>query len=79
LSRLALAATQNFTNDTNYLIEVTPSIKFDVEICNHVAWTFDQCIIVWSYLRPILTIDVRFLLGHYVSKLFMECTYDAEQ
>jgi hypothetical protein len=32
-----LVAIQNFTYDTKYIIETTPSIKFDVEIFDRVA------------------------------------------
>jgi MULE transposase domain len=56
-----------------------PSIKFGVEIFDHVAWVFGPCIAVWPYLRPVLTIDAGFLSGRYAGKLFMTCGYDAEQ
>jgi hypothetical protein len=36
------------------------------EIFNHVAYTFGPCIVAWSYLRPILTIDTGFLSDRYV-------------
>jgi hypothetical protein len=55
------------------------SIKFGVEIFNRVAWTFGPCIAAWSYLRLVLTINIRFLSGQYAGKLFMTCDYDAEQ
>jgi hypothetical protein len=55
-----------------------PSTKFDVEISNRVAWAFGPCIAAWPYLRPVLTIDVGFLSGRYVGKLFMACGYDAD-
>jgi hypothetical protein len=56
-----------------------PSTKFDVEIFYRVAWAFGPCIAAWSYLRPVLTINVGFLSGRYAGKLFMACGYDAEQ
>jgi hypothetical protein len=34
---------------------------------------------VWPYLRSVLTIDAGFLSGRYAGKLFMACSYDAEQ
>jgi hypothetical protein len=74
-----LAAIQNFTYDTKYIIEKVPSIKFGVEIFDRVAWAFGPCIAAWPYLRPILTIDAGFLSGRYAGKLFMACDYDAEQ
>jgi hypothetical protein len=74
-----LAAIQNSTYDTKYIIETSPSIKFDVEIFNHVGWTFGPCIAAWPYLRQVLTIDAEFLSGQYAGKLFMACGYDAEQ
>jgi hypothetical protein len=37
------------------------------------------CIIVWSYLWPVITIDVGFLSGRYADKLFITCGYDTEQ
>jgi MULE transposase domain len=74
-----LAAIQNFTYCTKYIIETTSSTKFSVEIFDRVAWAFGLCIAAWSYLRPVLTIDAGFLSGRYVSKLFMACGYDAEQ
>jgi hypothetical protein len=74
-----LAAIQNFTYDTKYIIEMAPSIKFDVKMFDRVAWTFGLCITVKPYLRPILTIDGEFLSDRYVDKLFMACGYDAEQ
>jgi hypothetical protein len=39
-----LAAIQNFTYDTKYIIETAPSIKFGVEIFDRVAWAFGPCI-----------------------------------
>jgi hypothetical protein len=36
-----LAGIQNSTYDTKYIIETSPSIKFGVEIFNHVAWAFE--------------------------------------
>jgi hypothetical protein len=74
-----LAAIQSFTYDTKYIIETSPSIKFDVEIFYRVAWAFGPCIAAWSYLRSVLTIDTGFLLGRYAGKLFMTYDYDAEQ
>jgi MULE transposase domain len=74
-----LAAIQNFTYGTKYIIETTPSTKFGVEIFDRVAWTFGSCIAAWPYLRPVLTIDAGFLSGRYVDKLFMACSYDVEQ
>jgi hypothetical protein len=74
-----LAAIQNFTYDTKYIIEKVPSIKFGVEIFDRVAWAFGPCIAAWPYLRPILTIDAGFLSGRYAGKLFMACDYDAEE
>jgi hypothetical protein len=58
-----LAVIQNFIHGTEYIIETAPSTKFSVEIFNRVAWIFGPCIAVWSYLRPVLTIDVEFLSG----------------
>jgi MULE transposase domain len=74
-----LAAIQNSTCGTKYIIETVPSTKFGVEIFDRVAWTFGPCIAVWPYLRPVLTIDAGFLSGRYAGKLFMTCGYDAEQ
>jgi hypothetical protein len=74
-----LVAIQNSTYDTKYIIETAPSIKFGVEIFDRVVWVFGPCITAWPYLRPVLTIDIGFLSGWYVSKLFMACGYDAEQ
>jgi hypothetical protein len=74
-----LAAIQNFTYDTKYIIETTPSTKFDVKIFDRVAWAFGSCIAAWPYLRPVLTIDNKFLSSRYTDKLFMICDYDAEQ
>jgi MULE transposase domain len=74
-----LAAIQNSTYGTKYIIETTLSIKFGVEIFNRVAWAFGPCITTWPYLRLVLTIDARFLSGQYAGKLFMVCGYDAEQ
>jgi MULE transposase domain len=74
-----LAAIQNFTYGTKYIIETAPSTKFDVEIFDRVAWAFGPCIAACPYLRPVLTIDAEFLSGRYVGKLFMICGYDAEQ
>jgi hypothetical protein len=73
-----LAAIQNSTYDTKYIIETVSSIKFGVEIFDRVAWAFGLCIAAWPYLRPVLTIDAGFLSGRYVGKLFMACGYDAE-
>jgi serine/threonine-protein kinase RIO1 len=39
-----LAAIQNSTYDTKYIIETLPSTKFGVEIFYCVAWTFGPCI-----------------------------------
>jgi hypothetical protein len=33
---------------------------------------------IWS-VQPVLTIDTGFLSGWYAGKLFMTCSYDAEQ
>jgi hypothetical protein len=74
-----LAAIQNSTYGTKYIIETVPSTKFGVEIFNRVAWAFGPCIAAWPYLRPVLTIDTGFLSGRYAGKLFMVCGYDAEQ
>jgi MULE transposase domain len=74
-----LAAIQDFTYGTKYIIETVPSTKFSVEIFNRVAWAFDPCIIAWPYLWPVLTIDTGFLSGQYAGKLFMVCSYDVEQ
>jgi MULE transposase domain len=74
-----LAAIQNFTDGTKYIIETAPSTKFGVENFNCVAWAFGPCIAAWPYLRPVLTIDAGFLSGRYAGKLFMACGYDAEQ
>jgi hypothetical protein len=74
-----LAAIQNFTYSTKYIIETVPSTKFSVEIFDRVAWAFGPCIAAWPYLRPVLTIDAGFLSGRYADKLFMACDYDAEQ
>jgi hypothetical protein len=45
-----LAAIQNFIYDTKYIIETVPSIKFDVEIFDCIAWAFGPCITAWPYL-----------------------------
>jgi hypothetical protein len=74
-----LAAIQNFTYGTKYIIETAPSTKFGVEIFNHVALAFGPCIAAWPYLRSVLTIDAGLLSGRYVGKLFMVCCYDAKQ
>jgi hypothetical protein len=74
-----LAAIQNFTYGTKYIIETVPSTKFGVKIFGRVAWAFGLCITAWPYLRPVLTIDARFLSGRYVDKLFMAYGCDAEQ
>jgi MULE transposase domain len=74
-----LAAIQNFTYDTKYIIETTPSTKFSIKNFDCVAWTFGPCIIAWPYLQPVLTIDAEFLSCRYAGKLFMACSYDAEQ
>jgi hypothetical protein len=74
-----LATIQNFTYGTKYIIETASSIKFSVEIFYRVVWVFHPCIAVCPYLRPVLTIDVGFLLSRYVGKLFMAYGYDAEQ
>jgi hypothetical protein len=74
-----LAAIQNFTYGTKYIIETAPSIKFIVEIFDRVAWAFGPCITAWPYLQPVLTIDIGFLSSRYAGKLFMTCGYDAEQ
>jgi MULE transposase domain len=74
-----LAAIQNFTHGTKYIIKTAPSTKFGVEIFDRVAWAFGSCIAAWPYLRPVLTIDTGFLSGRYAGKLFMACGYDAEQ
>jgi hypothetical protein len=74
-----LAAIQNFTYGTKYIIETVPSTKFGVEIFDCVVWTFGPYITAWPYLRPVFTIDAEFLSGRYADKLFMACGYDAEQ
>jgi hypothetical protein len=74
-----LAAIQNFTYDTKYIIETVTSIKFGVEIFDHIARAFGPCIAAWSYLWPVLTIDAGFLSGRYAGKIFMICVYDTEQ
>jgi hypothetical protein len=74
-----LAAIQNFTHGTKYIIEMVPSTKFGVKIFDRVARTFGSCIAEWSYLQLVLTIDVEFLSGRYAGKLLMACGYDAEQ
>jgi hypothetical protein len=60
-------------------METTPSTKFGVKFFYHVVWAFGLCIAAWPYLRPILTIDARFLSGWYAGKLFMTCDYDVKQ
>jgi hypothetical protein len=74
-----LAAIQNFTYGTKYIIETSPLIKFGVEIFDRVAWAFDPYITAWSYLWSVLTIVTRFLSGRYAGKLFTICGYDTEQ
>jgi hypothetical protein len=74
-----LAAIQNSTYGTKYIIETTPSTKFGVDIFDRVVWAFGPFIIAWTYLRPVLTIDAGFLSCRYAGKLFMACDYDAEQ
>jgi hypothetical protein len=39
-----LAAIQNFTYGTKYIIKIAPSIKFGVEIFNRVVWIFSPYI-----------------------------------
>jgi hypothetical protein len=74
-----LAVIQNFSYDVKYIIETVTSTNFGVEI-------FLSCYMgIWSvyfsmtYLRSVLTIDTRFLLGRYANKLFMICAYDIKQ
>jgi hypothetical protein len=74
-----LAAIQNSTHGTKYIIETVPSTEFGVKIFDRVVWAFGLCIAAWPYLRPILTIDAGFLSGRYAGKLFIACGYDAEQ
>jgi hypothetical protein len=74
-----LAAIQNSTYDTKYIIETAPSTKFGVQIFDRVAWAFGPCIAAWSYLRSVLTIDAGFISGRYAGKLFMAYGYDVEQ
>jgi hypothetical protein len=74
-----LATIQSFTYSTKYIIETSLSIKFGIEIFYRVAWAFGPCIAAWPYLRPVLTIDDRFLSGRYAGKLFTSCDYDAEK
>jgi hypothetical protein len=74
-----LAAIQNSTYGTKYIIETVSSTKFDVKIFDRVAWAFGPCIAAWPYLQPVLTIDAGFLSGRYADKIFMACGYDAEQ
>jgi hypothetical protein len=39
-----LAAIQNYTYGTKYIIETVPSTKFGVEIFDRVTWAFTPCI-----------------------------------
>jgi hypothetical protein len=39
-----LAAIQNFTYGTKYIIETVPSTKFGIEIFDRVTWVFTPCI-----------------------------------
>jgi hypothetical protein len=39
-----LAAIQNSTYGTKYIIETVPSTKFGIEIFDHVTWVFTPCI-----------------------------------
>jgi hypothetical protein len=45
-----LAAIQNSTYGTKYIIETVPSTKFGVKIFDRVAWAFGPCIAAWPYL-----------------------------
>jgi hypothetical protein len=74
-----LIAIQNFINDTKYIIETTPSIKFIAKFFDCVAYAFGPYIAAWPNLHSFLTIDAEFLSGRYADKLFMACAYDVEQ
>jgi MULE transposase domain len=66
----------------------TPGTKFKISTCDtsdnnikifkSIAWVYGPCIAAFKHFRPVITIDARFLSGHYKGRLLMTCEYDAE-
>jgi hypothetical protein len=70
------------------IARTTPSIKFKISTCDNsdnnvkifksIVWAYGPCIAAFKHLRPVITIDARFLSDRYKSRLLMACGYDAE-
>jgi MULE transposase domain len=64
------------TLSTKYKILTRDTSDDNVKIFKFIVWAYGPCITVFKYLRNIITIDARFLSGHYKDRLLMACGYD---
>jgi hypothetical protein len=71
-----LGAIARTTLGTKYKILTCDTSDDIVKVLKSIAWAYGQCIEAFKHLRPILTIDVGFLSGHYKGRLLMACGYD---
>jgi hypothetical protein len=70
------------------IAQTSPGIKYKILMFDtsddnkkkikSIDWAYRSCIAAFKHLRPIIIIDVAFLLGHYRGRLLMACEYDAE-
>jgi hypothetical protein len=70
------------------IARTTPCTKFKISTCDtsdnnvkmfkSIIWAYGSCIVTFKYLRPVITIDARFLSDPYKGRLLMACGYDVE-
>jgi hypothetical protein len=73
-----LRAVARTTSSIKYKILMYDTSDDYVKIFKSITWAYIPCIVVLKHLRPIITIDVGFLLGRYKDRLLMACRYDVE-
>jgi hypothetical protein len=73
-----LGAIARTTPGTNFKISTYDTSDDNVKIFKSIVWAYGPFITVFKHLKPVITIDARFLSGRYKGRILMACGYDAE-
>jgi hypothetical protein len=77
LPQILEAITQT-TPGTKYKILTCDTSDDNVKILKSITWAYGPCIAAFNYLRPVITIDIRFLSVYYKGRLLIACRYEEE-
>jgi hypothetical protein len=66
------------TLDIKYKILMYDNPNDNVNIFKSITWGYGLCIVMFKYLRLVITIDTGFLSSRYKGRLLMSCGYNVE-